>query len=515
MHIADRPAALLAAASIASAVSVASVTPSAIAQQAAQDQYVPGEFIVLTDAAPRALTAASVELSRAGFIVAEADARAGALLVHADPADPNAQRAIALTPGVRHVERNGIGSGGLMPNDSFFAAQWHLHNTGQNAGKPGADVAAAAAWAISTGSPNVTIAVLDSGSDFAHPDFAGRFLPGGFDFVAEDADAEGDHPHGTWVAGVIAANANNGFAVTGIDHAARILTVKVLNDNNAGTTFDQIQGVNYAASVPEVDIINLSLINYPSSVALDQAMADARAAGKIVIACAGNGGPGNADNSWPGASTNSISIGATDRNDNRAGFSATGAALDFVAPGSFITTTEWQTTANVSRSVSGCSFATPLTSGIAGLLLARAEELGFTLNHDDVYRLFKAGAEDLVGPASEDAPGRDDYFGWGRLNALHSLELVADCNQNGTLDLTDIALGNSADIDNDNIPDECAGCPGDATGDGTVGTADLLVVLSNWAQPTAGGPEEGDLDASGDVGTADLLIVLSAWDTAC
>jgi len=493
--------------------------PITSAQQLQPGMHIPGEFIVLPDGGARAADVVRASLDAAGFDVADRDVIGGAMLVRVNDVDP-AEAAATLealrrTPGVRLAEPNGLGSGGLVPNDSFFASQWHLRNTGQNFGTPGADVDATAAWTITTGSPDVTIAVLDSGSDFAHPEFAGRLSGAGYDFVAEDADPEGDHPHGTWVAGVIAANANNSFAVAGVDHAAQILTIKVLNSNNSGSTFDQIQGVNFAAAAPEVDVINLSLINYPASGALDLAMADARAAGKIVIACAGNSGIGNADVSWPGASTNSISVGATDRNDRRASFSATGAALDFVAPGSVITTTRWQSSSNTTASVSGCSFATPLSAGVAGLLLARAEALGFTLDHDDVYRLFRAGAEDQVGRASEDVAGRDDFHGWGRINAYESLLVVADCNANGVLDLTDIALGTSDDLDGDGVPDECALCPGDTNGDGLVNADDLLAVLGAFGTSVPGGPTDGDLTGDGVVNADDLLAVLGAFGSGC
>ena len=105
-------------------------------------------------------------------------------------------------PGVLFAEPNHIGQGGLVPvspNDSFFNQQWHLENNLF----PGTDIGARNAWAITTGSPNVLIAVLDTGIDTDHPEFVGRIDPRGFDPVNSDMDPEADHPHGSQVSGVL------------------------------------------------------------------------------------------------------------------------------------------------------------------------------------------------------------------------------------------------------------------------------------------------------------------------
>jgi subtilisin family serine protease len=480
----------------------------------------PGEVIVSPAGGARAADSLAVSMGALGLEVIDRDEIGGALLVRVPVTQEAAMvRALARRGDVAFAERNGVGSGGLVPNDTFFASQWHLENTGQSGGLADADVDAPEAWDITTGSSDVTIAVLDSGSEFGHPDFAGRLLPGGFDFVAEDADPEGDHPHGTWVAGMIAANADNGFAAAGMDWNVQILTVKVLNSNNAGTTFDLVQGLNFAAADPDVDIISLSLINYPAASSLITALANAQVAeGKILIACAGNNGIGNADVSWPGASPDTISVGASDRSDRRASFSGTGVRLDFVAPGSSVRTLRWQSSSDTVSSVSGCSFATPLTAGVASLLLARADEVGVaSLSQEQVFEVLRLSADDEVGRASEDTPGRDDFHGWGRVNAAAALELIADCNGNGTLDLTDIALGASSDVDADLVPDECQqpACPGDVTGDNAVDGADLVTLLGAFGTSTPDGPSGGDLTGDGAVDGADLVVLLGAFGTTC
>ena len=175
----------------------------------------------------------------------------------------------------------------------------------------------------------------------------------------------------------------------------------------------------------------MSLIGYPQAQVLDNALTSAAAVGKILIACAGNNGIGNADVSYPGASPETIAIGATQIDDQRAPFSGTGSALDFVAPGSGITTVRHDSFADTTSVVSGCSFATPITAGVVGLLLARAETLGISLDQQLVYDLLCAGADDMVGSPNEDISGRDDFFGHGRINALRSLQTLGtmQCGQ--------------------------------------------------------------------------------------
>lgn len=333
-----------------------------------------------------------------------------------------AQGRFAALAGVEHAELDGLGEGGQVapPNDTYFPQQWHLANAGQTGGKPGADIEALDAWELGQGAASVTLAVLDSGIDFGHPEFVGRALPG-FDFVNEDANPTFDHPHGIFVTGLAAANTGNAFGVAGIDRLCSIVPVKVLDAFNGGTTTDLIQGLDYCAQ-QGVDVVNMSLIGYPGTVALQNAIAAARAAGCILVACAGNGGLGNADVSWPGASPQTMSIGATDAFDARASFSGTGAMLDFVAPGSSVITAS-QTQLDVSSPFSGCSGATPVAAGIVSLL----KDLKPALTHDEARQLLQFGAEDGVGPPNEDTPGEDNFFGWGRVNAWRSLAGATPC----------------------------------------------------------------------------------------
>src|SRR5262249_32548401 len=137
-----------------------------------------------------------------------------------------------------------------VPNDPLFPQQWHLNNTGQGGGTPGADVKAPAAWDLTTGSSSIVIAVVDDGVEKTHPDLAANIfvnsheIPGngidddgngyiddvnGWDFSGNDNDASpgASDFHGTSVAGVAAGRGNNGIGVTGACQTCRILPVKL------------------------------------------------------------------------------------------------------------------------------------------------------------------------------------------------------------------------------------------------------------------------------------------------
>jgi thermitase len=318
-----------------------------------------------------------------------------------------------------YAEPNYVGQGGdVAPNDPFFPSQWHLDNVGQTSGQFDADIDAVEGWQRASGSSAVVVAILDSGIDFAHPEFQGRIVAG-YDFVNEDDDPQADHPHGVFVAGILAANADNDFGVAGVDRFASLMPIKVLNAQNLGTTLDLAQGLVFAAGT---HVINMSLINYPLSATLLAALQYARDAGSVLVACAGNGGIGDADLSGPGASPLTISVGATDHNDARASFSGTGMALDVVAPGVSVTTVS-SGLSNARAVFSGCSAATPIASGIASILLSVNPQL----THDDVQKVLEETADDLIG--SEGGPGGDEFFGHGRVNlnaALESLESPPD-----------------------------------------------------------------------------------------
>jgi subtilisin family serine protease len=382
---------------------------------------VPGELIVgfhesTSPAAEQALH------ERIGATVVRHAPASPMTLVRFEPGVPLEQREAAYLadPAVAFVERNYLGEGGFTPNDTYFADQWQHANTGQFGGTPGADIESEAGWDLVQGGSSIVVAVLDSGIDSDHPEFAGRIVAG-WDFVNSDADPEDDLGHGTAVTGLLAANADNAFAVAGVDPSCLIMPIKVINQFNSGTIFDLIAGVDFAA-LNNADVLSMSLINYPLTTGLNQSLGAAKQTGAILVACAGNGGIGDADVSAPGNSTHTISIGATDFNDARASYSGTGTKLDYVAPGDNVVTVAYNTALDTTWFFNGCSSATPVAAGIVSLL----KSLEPTLVSSEVRSFLTAGAEDLVGILAEDTAGWDQYMGNGRVNLRATIQAYLD-----------------------------------------------------------------------------------------
>ena len=311
-------------------------------------------------------------------------------------------------PLLEYAEPDWIGTvAETVPDDPNFTDQWHH----QNSEKPSASIQTPLAWDIAQGSTNVLVAVLDTGlADL--PEFAGRTVPG-YNFAYTNSDTMDDNGHGTHVAGVLAANANNATLGVGVDWHCRIMPVKVFDAANLGWYSSWAQGIDFALS-NGCKIINLSGAGTEFSRTVQRAITNAIAQGVIFVTAAGNQGATNL--SFPGYLTACITVGATDREDRRAPFSNSGPQLDFVAPGADIITVG---RFGESESVRGTSFSAPMVSGVGALLAAVRPNL----TQSEAHLLICAGAEDRVGDAA-DGPGFDNDHGWGRLNAFHSLLLA-------------------------------------------------------------------------------------------
>jgi subtilisin family serine protease len=312
-------------------------------------------------------------------------------------------------PDLEFAEEDGIGTGGtIMPNDPGFLVQWHHRNSM----KLSASIRTPNAWDITCGSNSVIVAVLDTGVNTALAEFEGRTLSG-YNFVSGNVNALDDHGHGTAVAGVICASGNNDSLVAGIDWHCRLLPVKVLDSANTGQLSWWAQGIDYAVS-RGAKVINLSAGSSTTSSAVTRAITNAIAKGVIFVTITHNHGSGTI--TFPGNFAESITVGATDRLDQRATFSNYGSQIDLVAPGTNIAT--------VGRSGAveywtGTSFAAPQVSGVCALLASVKPKLDQRL----AKILLCSGAEDRVGNAT-DVAGFDNYHGWGRLNAYNSLLLA-------------------------------------------------------------------------------------------
>ena len=321
-------------------------------------------------------------------------------------------------PSIISVEPDLRLSRAVTPNDPSFPAQWDMSDAA--AGPADYSVKAPGAWAITTGSSDLTVAVIDTGLA-AHSEFAGRTVAG-YDFVsdtgisndgdARDGDAsdpgdwvteeesesgyfEGCAPgpsswHGTHVAGTIAATGNNGQGIAGLNWSSKLQPIRALG-KCFGYTSDIADAIRWAAggTVPGVPanatparIINLSLGGGGSCASgsyMQSAINDARSRGAIVVVAAGNENQ-NANNSNPANCAGVVAVAATDRDGLRAYYSNYGSLVDIAAPGGdlyvdslILSTLNSGTEGPVAESYEayqGTSMAAPHVAGVLSLLLS-------------------------------------------------------------------------------------------------------------------------------------------------
>ena len=278
---------------------------------------------------------------------------------------PAAVRRFMRDPRVAWAEPNARRVGGSVPNDPFLAEQWSLRNTGQTvdgtAGAAGADIRAPEAWDRTTGSPDVKVAVIDSGIDFSQPDLqpnlwrnpgesgGGREFNGvdddgdgfvddvsGWDFVQQDNDPSDNYGHGTHVSGTIAARGDNALGISGVAWRASIIPVRVLDNINSGWCSDTAAGMAYAVRAG-ARIVNMSLgQRLPCQAERD--VIDGAPNTLFVIAAMNSGLDLDAQDHpyYPCAypSPNIVCVAASDSSDRLADFSDYGArSVDLAAPG--------------------------------------------------------------------------------------------------------------------------------------------------------------------------------------
>ena len=257
----------------------------------------------------------------------------------------------------------------------------------------------------------VVIGLVDSGVDLDHLDLADNILPGGWDFGDGDDDPNDRFDHGTKVAGVIAAIQNNGIGISGCAPEATILPVKISQGSTGSFTDETVaEGIIYAAD-HGADIINLSLgwtDDEPHQVVRD-AIDYAIERGVVLVAAAGN----NLGPVWfPANHDGVISVSGTDQDDKNDNY-AFGPELDLVAPGHGIWTTSMN---NLYTSISGTSFSCAIVSAVAALLSSRYPHL----TREEIRDYLTVRADDLG------EEGRDDIYGYGKVNARKTLILVTD-----------------------------------------------------------------------------------------
>jgi thermitase len=308
-------------------------------------------------------------------------------------AEPNFIRRIPMP--VSHLPGSEV-----LPGDYYFGEQWALHNTGQEfycipwiggnlclyVGTPDADIDAPEAWANGMDGLGITVAVIDSGVDYNHPDLAPNYA-GGYDFLNNDGDPMDDMGHGTHVAGTIAAAMNNltgspaeEEGIVGVAPRARILAYKVCGSDGTCSDF-AIQQAIARAITDGANIINMSLGSVDPSQSMAEAVQDAWTTGLLIVAGAGNNGTTEAF--YPAAFDNVLSVAAFDEDHRRPSFSNYGSWVDISAPGNVIMSTYPLATCAGGSTVpgdtgcytwnSGTSMATPHVSGAAALVWSRSD----------------------------------------------------------------------------------------------------------------------------------------------
>jgi subtilisin family serine protease len=362
---------------------------------AAQDdlpRFAAGELIVRFEAGTdRAQQAAVREELGASLVERLLLDRAQVVELGAGESVLEAARAFERRPEVSYAEPNFLYELDGVPNDPLSFEQAGLHDTGQTfgdldqvppsyLGTYDADIDAPEAWNITTGSTQTTIAIVDSGVDYTHPDLAQNMVPG-HDFAADNSGADDGDPfphgsdHGTHVAGIAGAIGNNGEGVAGVSWYSKLMPLKVSRPNGVIMASDVVDAFTHASS-QGVRLVNASLTGPDMSSALRDAI-DA-APETLFVVSAGNDSE-NVDDllvmQFPCEHTapNIICVTSTNHNDQFASsFANYGpVSADLAAPGASILSTEFAASFTYTGPYdfkSGTSMSAPMVTGTAALL---------------------------------------------------------------------------------------------------------------------------------------------------
>ncbi|WP_415953956.1 S8 family peptidase [Streptomyces sp. KLOTTS4A1] len=204
----------------------------------------------------------------------------------------------------------------------------------------------------------VTAYIIDTGVRISHNDFGGR-ASYGYDAVDDDNTAQDGHGHGTHVAGTVAGGSY------GVAKKAKIVAVRVLDNNGSGTTAGVVAGIDWVTqNAVKPAVANMSLGGGADST-LDAAVRNSIAAGITYSLAAGNEST-DASTRSPARVAEGITVGATTSSDSRASYSNYGSVLDIFAPGSSITSA-WNSSDSATNTISGTSMAAPHVAGAAAL----------------------------------------------------------------------------------------------------------------------------------------------------
>ena len=279
------------------------------------------------------------------------------------------------------------------PNDTYYGYAWHLPKIG-----------APVAWDFSMGA-GVTVAVVDAGVDAAHPDLAGRLVPG-WNTASDSADTSDLTGHGTRVAGVIGAATDNATGVAGLTWDSAIMPMRVTDSPDGVAYGTEIVAAIVWAADNGARVANLAY-SMPTNGSIAAAAEYMRSLGGVVVMPSGNDGL-----YFPNADVSSvILVSATDSGDLVTTWSNTGTNIDLSAPGASIVTTN---KGGGYTSTSGTSYASPMVAGVAALVIAANP----SLSADEIEQILEDSAVDLG------APGYDGSYGHGRVDADAAVQMA-------------------------------------------------------------------------------------------
>lgn len=338
---------------------------------------------------------------------------------------------------VEFAEPNFLYYSAASTDDPALSDQWNLSM-----------LSAPAAWEVSSGQ-NITIAVLDTGINATHEDLINNINTDGYDFISDNKSSgdgngfdpnpndEGTSFHGSHVAGIIAAQANNMKGIAGLAYDSKIMALRVLGIQDSGSSSDIAQAILYAAGLDNdsgqrlnldqrADIINMSFGGEERSETVKIAIDQAYNQGLILIAAAGNTATDAAF--YPASFDNVIGVGAVSNDKKRASFSNFGSNVDLVAPGGTGTGSPTfdgfqdailsTVSANNYAEYVGTSMAAPHVSAVAALMKEKKPDLN--------GQSFKAALEGgYLTQNLSNTPDTNNFYGKGLIDAAKSVNWAA------------------------------------------------------------------------------------------
>ncbi|MBD3223593.1 MAG: S8 family serine peptidase, partial [Caldithrix sp.] len=339
-------------------------------------------------------------------------------------------------------------------NDPLWEQQWAHKNTAQSVasgatddfpqnvrGYADADMDVDEAWdelqqsgGSAGGSPDILIAIIDSGIDHEHPDLDDQFYSYGQDYSG-DGHTDDVHGHGTNVAGIVSAEGNNGAGIAGIAYRSQLLPVKYYSKTGGASDEELAQAIDYAWQQGSDVLVNSWGGNAPNE-ALDDALNRAKTQGRNGLGCAiffssGNEARGRVN--YPAYLSDVIAVGASNMYDEKkhtgslennfkwgANF---GDALDLVAPSTVYTTdivgSEGWADGDYMDHFGGTSASCPNAAGVAALMLAANPDL----TADEVQEILQKSADNIEKYAYN-ASGWNKHVGYGRVNARNAVRMA-------------------------------------------------------------------------------------------